>query len=274
MDTVNDDPLADEPLVLGGVTLHSRLLVGTGKYASFEETARALELSGTDCVTVAVRRVNLDAASGPSLLDHIDRSRIHVLPNTAGCFDAASAIRTAELARDLLDTSLVKLEVLGDEQTLLPDPVGTLEAARELVAQEFTVLVYCSDDPRMCVHLAELGVTSVMPAGSPIGSGQGILNPNNLRIIRELVDVPVIVDAGVGTASDVALAMELGVDGVLLNSGIALAREPLRMAAPMKQACLAGRHAYLAGRIARRLYASASSPAEGRIEGAQAADAR
>jgi thiazole synthase len=274
MDTVNDDPLADEPLVLGGVTLHSRLLVGTGKYASFEETARALELSGTDCVTVAVRRVNLDATNGPSLLDHIDRSRIHVLPNTAGCFDAASAIRTAELARDLLDTSLVKLEVLGDEQTLLPDPVGTLEAARELVAQEFTVLVYCSDDPRMCVHLAELGVTSVMPAGSPIGSGQGILNPNNLRIIRELVDVPVIVDAGVGTASDVALAMELGVDGVLLNSGIALAREPLRMAVAMKQACLAGRHAYLAGRIVRRLYASASSPAEGRIEGAQAADAR
>jgi thiazole synthase len=274
MDTVNDDPLTDEPLVLGGVTLHSRLLVGTGKYASFEETARALELSGTDCVTVAVRRVNLDAANGPSLLDHIDRSRIHVLPNTAGCFDAASAIRTAELARDLLDTSLVKLEVLGDEQTLLPDPVGTLEAARELVAQEFTVLVYCSDDPRMCVHLAELGVTSVMPAGSPIGSGQGILNPNNLRIIRELVDVPVIVDAGVGTASDVALAMELGVDGVLLNSGIALAREPLRMAVAMKQACLAGRHAYLAGRIARRLYASASSPAEGRIEGAQATDAR
>ena len=260
--------LADGPLVLGDVALRSRLLVGTGKYASFEETARALEISGTECVTVAVRRVNLDACKGPSLLDHIDRERYHVLPNTAGCFDAASAIRTAELARDVLDTRLVKLEVLGDEKTLLPDPIGTLEAAKELVAQGFSVLVYCSDDPRMNVRLAELGVTSVMPAGSPIGSGQGVLNPNNMRIILELVDLPVIVDAGVGTASDVALAMELGVDGVLLNSGIALAREPLRMAAAMKQACAAGRQAFLAGRIERKLYANASSPLEGRIAGA------
>lgn len=266
---MTEDPLKDGPLVLGETTLNSRLLVGTGKYASFEETRSALELSGTDCVTVAVRRVNLDRDQGESLLDYIDRERYHVLPNTAGCFDAKSAIRTAELARDVLDTRLVKLEVLGDEKTLLPDPIGTLEAARELVAQEFDVLVYCSDDPRMCVHLAEAGVTSVMPAGSPIGSGQGVLNPNAIRIIQELVDVPVIVDAGVGTASDVAAAMELGVDGVLLNTAIASAREPLRMAQAMNWACAAGRHAFLSGRIPRKLYANASSPLEGTIAGAK-----
>lgn len=260
--------LADEPLVLGSTTLTSRLLVGTGKYKSFEETAQALAISGTQCVTVAVRRVNLDKSAGPSLLDFIDRKRYAVLPNTAGCFDAASAIRTAELARDVLDTKLVKLEVLGDPKTLLPDPVGTLEATRELVRQGFEVLVYCSDDPRLCVHLAEFGATSVMPAGSPIGSGQGVLNPNAIRIILELVHVPVIVDAGVGTASDVAFAMELGVAGVLLNTGIASAREPLRMAAAMRDACSAGRQAFLAGRIARKLYANASSPTEGLIAGA------
>ncbi len=268
--TQEQDPLADDPLVVGDMVLRSRLLVGTGKYKSFEETARALELCGAECVTVAVRRVNLDATQGPSLLDHIDRARYTILPNTAGCFDAASAIRTAELARDLLDTPLVKLEVLGDERTLLPDPVGTLEATRELVRQGFHVLVYCSDDARLCVRLAELGVKSVMPAGSPIGSGQGVLNPSAMRIVLELCgEVPVIVDAGVGTASDVTLAMELGVAGVLLNSGIALAREPLRMAAAMKHAWIAGRQAYLAGRIPRRLHANASSPLAGRIEGAQ-----
>ena len=260
--------LADEPLIIGELALGSRLLVGTGKYETFEQTAQALAISGTECVTVAVRRVNLDAAKGPSLLDHIDRQRYHVLPNTAGCFDAKSAIRTAVLARDVLDTKLVKLEVLGDEKTLLPDPVGTLEAAKELVAQDFDVLVYCSDDPRMCVHLAEAGVKSVMPAGSPIGSGQGVLNPNAIRIILELVELPVIVDAGVGTASDVAAAMELGVAGVLLNTAIAHAREPLRMAEAMKQACFAGRQAFLAGRIPAKLYANASSPMEGRIAGA------
>lgn len=262
--------LADAKLNLGAVQLDSRLLVGTGKYASFEETAQALELSGTECVTVAVRRVNLDASQGPSLLDHIDRERYHVLPNTAGCFDAESAIRTAVLARDVLDTPLVKLEVLGDEKTLLPDPLGTLEAAKELVAQDFDVLVYCSDDPRMCVHLAEVGVKSVMPAGSPIGSGQGVLNPNAIRILLELLEdgPPIIVDAGVGTASDVAFAMELGVEGVLLNTAVASAREPLRMAVAMRDACRAGRQAFLAGRIPRKLYANASSPMEGRIEGA------
>ncbi len=256
---------SDTTLDVGGVSLRSRLLVGTGKYASFEETRDALEISGSDCVTVAVRRVNLDASKGPSLLEFIDRSRYHILPNTAGCFDAASAIRTAELARAILDTPLVKLEVLGDPRTLLPDPIGTLEATRELVAQGFQVLVYCSDDPRLCVRLEELGAASVMPAGSPIGSGQGILNPNALRIILELVKLPVIVDAGVGTASDVAIAMELGAAGVLLNTAIASAREPLRMAAAMRDACKAGRQAFLAGRIPRKLYANASSPLEGTI---------
>jgi len=253
----------DLPLVLGDTTLESRLLVGTGKYASFELMERALEASGTRCVTVAIRRVNLDLKAGPSLLDHLDRSRYTILPNTAGCFDAKTAIRTAELSRELLGTKLVKLEVLGDEKTLLPDPVGTLEAARELVRSGFDVLVYTSDDPRLGVRLEELGVKSVMPAGSPIGSGQGVLNPNAIRILLELVKVPVIVDAGVGTASDVAFAMELGAHGVLLNTGIAGARDPVRMAAAMRDACSAGRQAFLAGRIPRKLYANASSPLEG-----------
>jgi thiazole synthase len=257
--------LSDEPLVVGDAVLHSRLLVGTGKYKSFEETAQALEISGTRCVTVAVRRVNLDQKSGPSLLDHIDRSRYVILPNTAGCFDAKSAIRTAELARDVLGTKLVKLEVLGDTRTLLPDPVGTLEATRELVNQGFDVMVYTSDDPRLGVRLQELGAKSVMPAGSPIGSGKGVLNPNAIRILLELVTVPVIVDAGVGTASDVAIAMELGAHGVLLNTGIASARDPLRMAAAMRDACSAGRQAFLAGRIEKKLYANASSPTSGLI---------
>jgi len=262
---------ADAPLVLGDTRLASRLLVGTGKYASFELMEQALEVSGTQCVTVAVRRVNLDRRlgldqkEGPSLLDHVDRSRYAILPNTAGCFDAATAVRTAELARELLGTPLVKLEVLGDPKTLLPDPIGTLEATRELVRQGFQVLVYCSDDPRMAVRLEEAGATAVMPAGSPIGSGQGVLNPNAIRIALELVRVPVIVDAGVGTASDVALAMELGVAGVLLNTGIASARDPLRMAAAMRDACRAGRNAFLAGRIPRKLYANASSPETGAI---------
>ena len=260
---------ADAPFVLGDHALASRLLVGTGKYASFEIMKEALETSGTSCVTVAIRRVNLGASTGPNLLDHLDRARYTILPNTAGCFDAKTAVRTAELSRELLATKLVKLEVLGDEKTLLPDPVGTLEATKELVSQGFDVLVYTSDDPRLGVRLQELGAKSVMPAGSPIGSGQGVLNPNAIRILLELVTVPVIVDAGVGTASDVALAMELGAQGVLLNTGIALAREPVRMAAAMRDACRAGRQAFLAGRIPRRLYANASSPIDG-VVGAQA----
>jgi len=262
------DPCADEPLVVGGHRFRSRLFVGTGKYASLEQTRRALELSGTDCVTVAVRRIGpsrVQGAKEPGLLDVIDRRRFTILPNTAGCYDAESAVRTARLAREILDTDLVKLEVLGDERTLLPDPVGTLEATRELVADGFTVLVYTSDDPRLCARLEEAGAAAVMPAGSPIGSGQGVLNPSAIRIVLELVRVPVIVDAGVGTASDVTVAMELGVDGVLLNSGIALARDPLRMAVAMRDACAAGRQAFLAGRIPRRLYANASSPLEGVI---------
>jgi len=256
---------ADEPLVLGGRSFRSRLFVGTGKYKDAEETRRAIELSGSECVTVAVRRVNLDPAAGPSLLDVLDRERLTILPNTAGCFDAESAVRTARLAREILGTDLVKLEVLGDQRTLLPDPVGTLEATRELVQDGFQVLVYTSDDARLAVRLEEAGATAVMPAGSPIGSGQGVLNPNAIRILLELVSVPVIVDAGVGTASDVAIAMELGVDGVLLNTGIAGARDPLRMAIAMRDACHAGRQAFLAGRIAKKPYANASSPTEGLI---------
>jgi thiazole synthase len=268
------DRTLDEPLVVGSLKLRSRLLVGTGKYASLEEMNEALDLSGTECVTVAVRRLDLESKREPSLLAALDRRRYQILPNTAGCFDAASAVRTARLARELLDTPLVKLEVLGDPRTLLPDPIGTLEAARTLVGEGFEVLVYTSDDPRLAVHLADLGVKSVMPAGSPIGSGQGVLNPNAIRILLELVEIPVIVDAGVGTASDVAIAMELGVAGVLLNTGIASAKDPLRMAAAMRHACVAGRQAFLAGRIPRRLYANASSPMEGRIEGADRRAAR
>ncbi len=259
------DPLADAPLEIASHSFKSRLFVGTGKYADLETMERAHTESDTECVTVALRRVNLDASKGPSLLDHIDRSKISLLPNTAGCFDVESALRTARLSRELLDTPLIKLEVLGDEKTLLPDPVGTLEATKALVEEGFEVWVYTSDDPRLGVRLAELGAAAVMPAGSPIGSGQGVLNPNAIRILLELVDVPVIVDAGVGTASDVAAAMELGVDGVLLNTAIACAREPLRMAAAMRDACRAGRQAYLAGRIPKRLYANASSPTDGLI---------
>lgn len=263
------DP-ADEELRIGGESFRSRLFVGTGKYASFEEMAACLALSGTECVTVALRRLELGPGKGPSLLDFIDRERYRILPNTAGCFDAATAVRTAVLARELLGTKRVKLEVLGDKKTLLPDPLGTLEATKELVRQGFDVWVYTSDDPRLACHLEEAGATAVMPAGSPIGSGQGVLNPNAIRILLELVQVPVIVDAGVGTASDVALALELGVGGVLLNSGIALAKEPRRMAAAMRDACRAGRQAFLAGRIPRRLYASASSPESGLIAPASA----
>tara|TARA_R110002072_G_scaffold10443_8_gene48553 strand:- start:6694 stop:7494 length:801 start_codon:yes stop_codon:yes gene_type:complete len=262
------DALGDAPLVLGPATLDSRLLLGTGRFATHAEMAACHRESGTQMVTVAVRRANLDPGAGPGVLDFLDRTRLHLLPNTAGCYDAAEAVRTARLARDLLDTPLVKLEVLGDPRTLLPDPVGTLEAAEELVKDDFCVLAYCSDDPRLCVRLAELGVTAVMPAGSPIGSGQGIANPVNLAIIRELIACPLIVDAGLGTASDVARAMELGADGVLLNTAIAGARDPLRMSAAMRDATAAGRQAFLAGRIPKRLYAQASSPEDGLIGGA------
>lgn len=269
---------ADGPLVVGGVTLASRLVVGTGKYATYAAMARCLQISGADCVTVAVRRERLVNAAGENILDHLDAARYTLLPNTAGCYSADDAVRVARLGRELLrdlgnpGAEWVKLEVLGDQKTLLPDPVGTLAATERLVNDGFTVLVYTSDDPVVAKRLKALGAASVMPAGSPIGSGQGILNANNLRICMEYLkgddpDYPVIVDAGVGTASDVAAAMELGVDGVLLNTAIAHAADPVRMAAAMRAACIAGRQAFLAGRIPRRLYATASSPDEGAIGG-------
>ncbi len=255
----------EDPLRVGKHVFRSRLIVGTGKYASFPLMAEAIEASGADVVTVAVRRVNLSRGKGESLLDHLDLERILLLPNTAGCFTADDAVRTAHLGREAGFSDLVKLEVLGDPKTLLPDPVATLEATRRLVKDGFTVLCYASDDPIMARRLEDAGAASVMPAGSPIGSGQGVLNPNNMRIILETCTVPIIVDAGVGTASDVTIAMELGVEGVLLNTGIAGAKDPVRMARAMRHAVEAGRLAFLAGRIPRRLYAQASSPLEGTL---------
>ncbi len=272
--------LLDSSLHLGGRTLTSRLIVGTGKYKDYPTMQRALDASGAQVVTVAVRRERLVDNQGRSLLDYIDLGRYTILPNTAGCFTAADAVRVARLGREILEQlnnpgkDWVKLEVLGDKKTLLPDPVGTLEACRELVADGFQVLCYTSDDPIMAQRIRDAGATSVMPAGSPIGSGQGVLNPNNIRLILELLKdpasggdptYPVIVDAGVGTASDVVIAMELGADGVLLNTGIAHARDPLRMAHAMRHAIEAGRLAYLSGRIPKKLYASASSPWTGVI---------
>ncbi len=253
-----------------------RLFVGTGKYANYDVMAAALDASGCQVVTVAVRRERLIDAAGRSLLDHLDLSRYTVLPNTAGCFTADDAIRVSLLGRDLLEKNgnrgagWVKLEVLGDKKTLMPDPVGTIEATRELVKEGFTVLAYTSDDPRLAVRLKEAGAAAVMPAGSPIGSGQGILNPLNVSLCLELLKdgdphYPVIVDAGVGTASDVAIAMELGADGVLLNTGIAHAKDPVKMAAAMRHALQAGRLAYESGRIPKKRYATASSPFEGVI---------
>lgn len=268
-------PAADT-LRLGPHTLKSRLIVGTGKYSSYELMSEALALSGTDCVTVAVRRERLVDAAGRNILEFLDCSRYILLPNTAGCFSADDAIRVARLGREILlgienpGADWVKLEVLGDKKTLLPDPIATVEATEKLVAEGFSVLCYTTDDPITARRLKEAGATSVMPAGSPIGSGQGVLNANNIRICLEYLkdgdpDYPVIVDAGVGTASDVAVAMELGVDGVLLNTAIAHAADPLGMARAMCAATTAGRLAYLSGRIPKRLYATASSPDEGTI---------
>jgi thiazole synthase len=261
-------------LRIGTHAFRSRLFVGTGKYATFELMQRALEESGAEVVTVAVRRVDLSGDPRKNLLNFIDRSRYTLLPNTAGCFSAEDAIRTAHLGRELGISELVKLEVLGDPRTLLPDPLETLRATERLVKDGFTVLVYTSDDPILARRIEEAGAASVMPAGSPIGSGQGILNPFNIRIILETISVPVIVDAGVGTASDVAVAMELGVDGVLLNSGVALAQDPVRMARAMNHAIIAGREAYLSGRIPRKLHASASSPLEGILGGVRRPERR
>ena len=257
------DSFVDSPLEIGGHRFSSRLFVGTGKYASNEETVEALETSGTECVTVALRRVDLGRADGANLLDALG-DRWTLLPNTAGCFSADDAVRTLRLARELGIADLVKLEVLADPVTLLPDTAATLDALEVLVAEDFTVLVYTNDDPVVARKLEEAGAAAVMPLGSAIGSGLGILNPINIELIVAQAGVPVIVDAGVGTASDVAVAMELGVDGVLLNTGIAKAADPIRMAAAMRDACIAGRNAYLAGRMPKGK-PSPSSPVEGVI---------
>lgn len=250
---------------LGGRTFRSRLIVGTGKYRSIDETRDAIARSGAEIVTVALRRLPLDRKE-PSVMDAIDRGRLMILPNTAGCHTAEDAIRTCRLARELGIADMVKLEVIGDPKTLFPDNEQTLAAAKKLVAEGFTVLPYVTDDPIMARKLEDAGCAAVMPLAAPIGSGLGIRNPHNLRIILETVKVPVIVDAGVGTASDAAIAMELGCAGVLMNTGIAAAREPLLMAEAMREAVSAGRKAYLAGRMPKRLYANASSPTEGLIE--------
>jgi thiazole synthase len=255
-----------EPLTIAGRTFRSRLFLGTGKYPDSETMATALEASGTEVVTVALRRVNLDDRGKGSLLDFVDQDRYLLLPNTAGCYTADDAIRTARLARELGGWDWVKLEVIGDPKTLFPDNVELLRATEILVKEGFIVLPYTNDDPVVCRKLEELGAAAVMPLGAPIGSGMGIRNPANLRIILEQAKVPVIVDAGVGTASDAALAMELGAHGVLMNTAVAEAKDPIRMAKAMKLAVEAGWLAANAGRIPRKLYASASSPMTGLIE--------
>jgi thiazole synthase len=252
-------------LTIAGVALSSRLIVGTGKYADFAAMAACHAAAETAMVTIAIRRVDLSAPAGANILDFVDRSKIRLLPNTAGCYTAEDAIITARLARELLGTEWIKLEVIGDPRTLFPDAEGTLEAARQLVKEGFTVLPYCMDDPVLCTRLADIGCAAVMPLAAPIGSGLGIRNPYNLLIIRESVRVPLIVDAGVGTASDAAIAMELGADGVLLNTAIAEARDPVAMAHAMRHGVIAGRLAFEAGRMPRRLHAAASSPLDGLI---------
>ena len=248
---------------LGSHRFQSRLIIGSGKYASFEQNLACVEASGAEMITVAMRRTRFDAPKGQNLLDVISPQRFTILPNTAGCYTPEEAVTTARMSRELLGTDLIKLEVIGDERTLFPDVVGTLEAARSLLDEGFTVLPYVTDDPVACQKLAAMGCAAVMPLAAPIGSGMGIRNPANLRIILETVEVPVIVDAGVGTASDAAVAMELGATAVLMNTGIAQAKDPLAMARAMRLAVEAGRLAYEAGRMPRRLYASASSPLDG-----------
>jgi thiazole synthase len=255
----------DQPFVLAGRAFNSRLIIGTGKYRDFAETKTALEESGAEIVTVAVRRVNITDASKENLLDYIDPRRYQILPNTAGCYTVEEAVRTCRLAREAGVGDMVKLEVIGDQATLFPDVPATIEAAKILVKEGFKVLPYITDDPVACLKLAEIGCAAVMPLAAPIGSGMGIRNPFNLRIILEQARVPVIVDAGVGTASDASEAMELGCDGLLINSAIAGAKDPLAMARAMKLAIEAGRLAYLAGRIETKLYATASSPLTGLI---------
>jgi thiazole synthase len=257
---------ADDALVLGDHRFSSRLLVGTSRYPNPQVMLDALEATGTELVTVAIRRVNVEDPAPESHLDLLRRGGYQVLPNTAGCYTAREAVLVAQLAREALGTDLIKLEVIGDDETLMPDVEQLLDAAKTLVDDGFTVLAYANDDPITCRKLADLGCAAVMPLGSPIGSGMGLVNPYNLRIIREVVeDTPLIVDAGIGTASDAATAMELGYDGVLLNTAIAEAQHPVEMARAMRLAVEAGRHAARAGRIPRRLYAQASSPTEGQV---------
>lgn len=254
----------DTQLTIAGKTFRSRLMIGTGKYRSFPEMARCHEASGAEVVTVAVRRVNLSDRSKESLLDFVDRKKYFILPNTAGCYTVEEAVRTARLAREALETDWVKLEVIGDQQTLYPDTAGLIEATRMLVKDGFVVLPYTSDDLIVARRLIDAGAAAVMPLGAPIGSGMGIQNPASLRILREMIsDVPLIVDAGVGTASDACVAMELGYEGVLLNTAVAEAEDAPAMARAMGLAVEAGRLAHLAGRMPRRLYASASSPLAG-----------
>ncbi len=255
----------ETPLTIAGKQYQSRLIIGSGKYQSFEQNREALVASGAEMITVAIRRVNLGQNKGePSLLEVISPQQYTILPNTAGCYNAADAVRTCRMARELLDGhKLVKLEVLGDQKTLYPNVTETLIAAQELVNDGFDVMVYTSDDPLIAKRLEEMGCVAVMPLGAPIGSGLGIRNPYNIRMILENAKVPIIVDAGVGTASDAAIAMELGCDGVLMNTAIAEAKNPILMASAMKKAVESGREAFLAGRMPRRLYASASSPIDG-----------
>jgi thiazole synthase len=260
----------DTPLTIGDITLASRLIVGTGKYETLERMREAHEASGADMVTVAVRRIDLGGGEGPAVLEHIDRDRMRLLPNTAGCTTADDAVRTAMLAREAGLSSLIKLEVIGCPKTLMPDTGATLEAAKTLVAEGFTVLPYVTDDIVLAKQLEDAGCAAVMPLAAPIGSGLGIRNPYNLVLIKEAISVPMIVDAGVGTASDAAECMELGADGVLMNTAIAGAKDPVAMARAMRLAVEAGRLAYLSGRIPKKLYATASSPIEGLLEPAAA----
>jgi thiazole synthase len=254
----------DDALIIRGIEFRSRLWVGTGKYKDFEETKKAIEASGADVVTVSVRRVNIIDRKTENLLDYLDPKKYKILPNTAGCYTVEDALRYSRLAREAGISDLVKLEVIGDEKTLFPDTIGLLKATETLAKEGFIVLPYTNDDPIMAKRLEDAGAAAVMPLGAPIGSGLGIRNPYNIRIIIETaVTIPVVVDAGVGTASDAAIAMELGCDAVLINTGIAGAKDPIAMAAAMKHAVIAGRLAYKAGRIAKKLYATASSPLEG-----------
>lgn len=257
--------MQEDRLFIRGIEFNSRLWIGTGKYKDFEETARAVEASGADVVTVAVRRVNITDRKSPNLLDYLDPKKYKILPNTAGCYTVQDALRYSRLAREAGVSDMIKLEVIGDEKTLFPDTAGLLEATEILAKEGFIVFPYTNDDPIVAKRLEDAGAAAVMPLGAPIGSGLGIRNPYNLKIILEAAKVPIIVDAGVGTSSDATIAMELGCDAVLINTAIAGAKDPIMMAEAMKHAVIAGRLAYKAGRITKKLYATASSPLEGML---------